>query len=65
MAAPATPSTIRAGLLCSLHDQLKHSLDDGIVPLGNGGVRGVLFKVTLLGYGYTFVSKGTGESLHS
>jgi hypothetical protein len=51
--------------LALLYDQLKHSLDDGIVPLGNGGARGVLFKVTLLAYGYTFVSKGTGESLHS
>jgi hypothetical protein len=45
--------------LALLYDQLKQSLDDGIVPLGNGGARGVLFKVTLLAYGYTFVSKGT------
>ncbi|ROT37073.1 hypothetical protein SODALDRAFT_379561 [Sodiomyces alkalinus F11] len=48
-----------AGWLALLHDQLQRSLDDGIVPLGHGGARGVLFKVTLLAYGYTFVSKGT------
>ena len=45
--------------LSMLHQQLKQSLDDGITPLGHGGARGVLFKVTLLAYGYTFVSKGT------
>ncbi|KAJ9413640.1 hypothetical protein QL093DRAFT_2486717 [Fusarium oxysporum] len=39
--------------------QLKQSLDDGIRPLGEGGARGVLFQVTLLAHGYTFVSKGT------
>ncbi|KAM5350885.1 hypothetical protein ACJZ2D_017145 [Fusarium nematophilum] len=42
-----------------LWKQLEQSLDDGITPLGLGGARGVLFKVTLLAYGYTFVSKGT------
>ncbi|EGX92824.1 Protein kinase-like domain [Cordyceps militaris CM01] len=42
-----------------LQEQLKESLDDGITPLGLGGARGVLFKVTLLTYGYTFVGKGT------
>ncbi|KAK2666719.1 hypothetical protein RAB80_017836 [Fusarium oxysporum f. sp. vasinfectum] len=42
-----------------LWKQLKQSLDDGIRPLGEGGARGVLFQVTLLAYGYTFVSKGT------
>ncbi|EXA29644.1 hypothetical protein FOVG_18888 [Fusarium oxysporum f. sp. pisi HDV247] len=42
-----------------LRKQLVYSLDDGIVPLGMGGARGVLFQVTLLKYGYTFVSKGT------
>ncbi|KAF4506650.1 hypothetical protein G6O67_006714 [Ophiocordyceps sinensis] len=42
-----------------LHKQLKASLDDGIIPLHMGGARGVLFKVTLLAYGYTFISKGT------
>lgn len=45
--------------LSMLYQQLEQSLDDGITPLGNSGARGVLFKVTLLAYGYTFVSKGT------
>jgi hypothetical protein len=42
-----------------LRKQLEQSLDDGIVRLDVGGSRGVLFQVTLLAYGYTFVSKGT------
>ncbi|KAH7118371.1 hypothetical protein EDB81DRAFT_848105 [Dactylonectria macrodidyma] len=42
-----------------LWKQLDQSLDDGIRPLGEGGARGVLFQVTLLAHGYTFVSKGT------
>lgn len=42
-----------------LRDQLSRTLDDGISPLQRGGARSVLFKVTLLAYGYTFVSKGT------
>jgi serine/threonine protein kinase len=42
--------------------QLKQSLDDGIRPLGEGGARGVLFQVTLLAHGYTFVSKGTVQA---
>ncbi|KND90464.1 hypothetical protein TOPH_05003 [Tolypocladium ophioglossoides CBS 100239] len=42
-----------------LWKQLERSLDDGITSLGVGGARGVLFRVTLLAYGYTFVSKGT------
>ncbi|KAM3547180.1 hypothetical protein MY1884_009682, partial [Beauveria asiatica] len=42
-----------------LERQLKDSLDDGITPLGVGGARGVLFQVSLLAYGYTFISKGT------
>ncbi|PCD24137.1 hypothetical protein FGRA07_11413 [Fusarium graminearum] len=29
------------------------------MPLSEGGARGVLFQVTLLAHGYTFVSKGT------
>jgi hypothetical protein len=45
--------------LAMLRQQLEQSLDDGITPLGLGGARGVLFKVTMLAYGYTFVSKGT------
>ncbi|OAQ58406.1 protein kinase-like domain [Purpureocillium lilacinum] len=42
-----------------LRAQLKETLDRGIMRLEKGGARGVLFKVTLLEYGYTFVSKGT------
>ncbi|EEU36831.1 uncharacterized protein NECHADRAFT_94028 [Fusarium vanettenii 77-13-4] len=42
-----------------LRKQLKRSLDEGVVPLGKEGSRGVLFQLTLLKYGYTFVSKGT------
>lgn len=42
-----------------LWKQLQDSLDDGITPLDQGGARGVLFKVTLLAHGYTFVAKGT------
>lgn len=42
-----------------LREQLQQSLDDGITRLPFGGARSVLFKVTLLRYGYTFVSKGT------
>ncbi|KAF5020432.1 hypothetical protein F66182_7559 [Fusarium sp. NRRL 66182] len=45
-----------------LRGQLAHSLDDGIVPLGMGGARGVVFQVTLLKYGYTFISKGTVQA---
>ena len=42
-----------------LEKQLEKSLDDGVDPLGDGGARGVLFRITLLAYGYTFVAKGT------
>ncbi|CAJ2504427.1 Uu.00g118210.m01.CDS01 [Anthostomella pinea] len=42
-----------------LKEQLERTLDDGIVCLGKQGARGVLFQVTLLEHGYTFVSKGT------
>ena len=42
-----------------LRSQLEKSLDGGIVRLGVWGARGVLFRVTLLAYGYTFVGKGT------
>ncbi|KAG6253214.1 hypothetical protein E4U23_007989 [Claviceps purpurea] len=41
-----------------LLNQLKRSLYDGIKYQGVFGARGILFKVTLLAYGYTFVSKG-------
>ncbi|RSL53812.1 hypothetical protein CEP54_010194 [Fusarium duplospermum] len=42
-----------------LWKQLEHSLDEGVSPLREGGARGVLFQMTLLAYGYTFISKGT------
>ncbi|KAF5576971.1 hypothetical protein FPCIR_12330 [Fusarium pseudocircinatum] len=42
-----------------LEEQLACSLDDGITLLGMDGARGVLFQITLLDYGYTFVGKGT------
>ncbi|KAK9773056.1 putative Protein kinase domain-containing protein [Seiridium cardinale] len=42
-----------------LYRQLQKSLDDGVTKLGFGGSRGVLFQVTLIAYGYTFVCKGT------
>jgi hypothetical protein len=45
-----------------LYEQLEKSLDDGIVRLGLQGARGVLFQVTLLAYGYTFVSKATATA---
>ncbi|KAJ3455527.1 hypothetical protein MRS44_017009 [Fusarium solani] len=48
-----------AKFLKLLREQLERTLDGGITPLGQGGARGVLFKVSLLAYGYTFVSKGT------
>ena len=34
-----------------------------MVPIRKGGARGALFRVTLLKYGYTFVSKGTIKEL--
>lgn len=42
-----------------LRQQFQRSLVDGVVRLGMKGSTGVIFKVTLLGYGYTFVGKGT------
>ncbi|KAG6256215.1 hypothetical protein E4U49_006959 [Claviceps purpurea] len=42
-----------------LREQFKQSLDEGIICQSVFGARGALFKVTLLAYGYTFVSKGT------
>lgn len=42
-----------------LGKQLARSLDEGMIRLGKEGSRGVLFQLTLLKYGYTFVSKGT------
>ncbi|KJZ68998.1 hypothetical protein HIM_11614 [Hirsutella minnesotensis 3608] len=45
-----------------LRAQLQKTLDYGITPLDQSGARGVLFKVTLLAYGYTFISKGTVQA---
>jgi len=42
-----------------LREQLMRTLDHDIAPLGKQGARGVLLCVTLGGYGYTFVAKGT------
>ncbi|KAG6113016.1 hypothetical protein E4U13_004042 [Claviceps humidiphila] len=42
-----------------LREQFKKSIDVGITYQVVIGARGALFKVTLLAYGYTFVSKGT------
>ncbi|KID66885.1 Protein kinase-like domain protein, partial [Metarhizium majus ARSEF 297] len=45
--------------LALLQKQLERSLDEGITRLRQGGTRSVLFQVTLLAYGYTFLGKGT------
>ena len=45
--------------LSLLSQQLKGSLDHGVVKLGIEGARGALFQVTMLAYGYTFACKGT------
>lgn len=42
-----------------LRAQFERTLDDGIEPLGKYGARGIIFKVTLLSHGYTFISKAT------
>ena len=42
-----------------VREQLRQTLDDGVVRLWKEGARGVLFQVTLLVYGYTFTAKGT------
>lgn len=42
-----------------LSRQLAQSLDHGVIKLEIQGARGVLFQVTMLAYGYTFVCKGT------
>ena len=55
-------SISHAKFLSLLSEQLERTLDHGIQPLKQGGARGVLFKVTLLAYGYTFVSKGTVQA---
>ncbi|KAI1120380.1 hypothetical protein F5Y10DRAFT_258558 [Nemania abortiva] len=45
-----------------LSEQLGCTLDYGITSLDIRGARGAIFKVTLLDYGYTFISKGTTEA---
>jgi serine/threonine protein kinase len=48
-----------------LREQLRETLDDGVVRLGKRGARGVVFQVTLLHYGYTFVAKAAGAGFVS
>ncbi|XXH05275.1 hypothetical protein Hte_011700 [Hypoxylon texense] len=59
---PSTPNGLHpidhARFRRLLRRQLTKSLDDGVAGLGIGGSRGVLFQITLLAYGYTFVGKG-------
>ncbi|KAK3943777.1 hypothetical protein QBC46DRAFT_338119 [Diplogelasinospora grovesii] len=50
---------VAGGLLDEKCPNFARTLDDGIVRLGKQGARGVLFQITLLAYGYTFVSKAT------
>ncbi|KAI1266039.1 hypothetical protein F5Y18DRAFT_384377 [Xylariaceae sp. FL1019] len=45
-----------------LSKQLAESLDHGVTKLGEQGARGVLFQITMLEYGYTFVCKGTVQA---
>ncbi|KAK3935393.1 hypothetical protein QBC46DRAFT_271871, partial [Diplogelasinospora grovesii] len=45
-----------------LREQLGQSVHRHCKPLGLQGSRGALFKLTLTGYGYTFVAKGTVSS---
>ncbi len=45
-----------------LSHQLKRTLNYGITSLDITSARGVLFKVTLLAYSYTFTSKGTVQT---
>ncbi|KAI1322665.1 hypothetical protein F5Y16DRAFT_30526 [Xylariaceae sp. FL0255] len=45
-----------------LSRQLKCTLDYGITSLDITGARGALFRVTLLAYGYTLISKGTVQA---
>ncbi|KAK9323383.1 hypothetical protein V1517DRAFT_359983 [Lipomyces orientalis] len=46
-----------------IKQQLDKDLDDYCTPLGKAGIRGALFKLTLVSYGYTFVGKGTTDRL--
>ncbi|KAG5914086.1 hypothetical protein E4U61_006133 [Claviceps capensis] len=54
-----TEVSFRAQWLRLLQEQFKKSIDVGITYQGVVGAVGAFFKVTLLAYGYTFVSKGT------
>ncbi|KAK4140752.1 uncharacterized protein C8A04DRAFT_39662 [Dichotomopilus funicola] len=45
--------------LSLLRKQLAQTLDDGVVPLGQQSAWGIVFQVTLLEYGYTFIGKAT------
>ncbi|KAK5651290.1 hypothetical protein OQA88_12634 [Cercophora sp. LCS_1] len=45
--------------LQQLRQQLRTTLDEGIMPLGRCGARGALFRITLVSHGYTLVAKGT------
>ncbi|KAH8194005.1 hypothetical protein TruAng_011831 [Truncatella angustata] len=58
-AAAADHLIDRDEFLRLLFQQLQESLDHGISRLDVGGSRGVLFKISLMAYGYTFVAKGT------
>lgn len=42
-----------------LREQLRRTLDGGVVCIGKQGAQEVVFQVTLLAHGYTFVGKGT------
>ncbi|KAI3340366.1 hypothetical protein F4824DRAFT_487322 [Ustulina deusta] len=44
------------------YGSLQRTLDYGITSLDITGARGALFKITLLAYGYTFISKGTVQA---
>ena len=44
-----------------LREQLSKGLEEGVVGLKKEGSCGVLFQITLLQYGYTFVAKGGAE----
>ncbi|KAI4168060.1 MAG: hypothetical protein LQ343_006693 [Gyalolechia ehrenbergii] len=44
-----------------LRQQLAVDLDNYCINLRKGGRTGMLFKLTLLSHGYTFVAKGTGR----
>ncbi|PHH54449.1 hypothetical protein CFIMG_007916RA00001 [Ceratocystis fimbriata CBS 114723] len=47
--------------LSLLHAQISRTVIQGFTPLGLVGSSGVLFRLTLIEYGYTFVAKATVE----